>query len=192
MTGVAVFTAYCSSVPSMFLNCGSPSYLTCNWASLRVMMAVCGMAVRDQRFLGGPGSRDRHQYTCLGTALGNGSEVSGKFFPSTNSQGPVSKDFDRNHRPAEGCSSRDSPYPEKCCARVLDVFQFRIRNQLKLWWTFGYQQFTGTHAHVNHRNLASFSACFSDGAAVPSGAFACCRSWMPLVISFISSGIFET
>src|SRR5678809_463895 len=54
MTGVAVFTAYCRSVPSIFLNWGSPSYFTSNWAWLRVMVAVCGMAFAISASLAGP------------------------------------------------------------------------------------------------------------------------------------------
>ena len=45
MIGVGELTAYCSGVPAINLNCGSPSYLGDSVAALRVTVAVCGMVL---------------------------------------------------------------------------------------------------------------------------------------------------
>src|SRR5258705_5967312 len=101
MTGVAVFTAYRKFVPSMFLNCGSPSYSTDNWAWLRVMVAVCGMAFAISASLAGPVPGTDTNTPAFGLLSGIAANSSGRYFPSTNSHRPLSKEFDRDHRPGQ-------------------------------------------------------------------------------------------
>src|SRR5437588_4017629 len=100
MTGVEVFTAYCRPVPSMFLNWGSPSYSTFKWASLRVIVAVCGIEFAISASLAGPVPGTDTNTPAFELFSGIAANFLARFFPSTNAQGPLSKDFDRNQRPA--------------------------------------------------------------------------------------------
>src|SRR6185437_1409071 len=100
MTGVAVLTAYCNSVLSIFLNWGIPSYLTSNRAWLRVMVAVCGIEFAIKASFAGPVPGTDANTPAFGLFSGILLKSCGRCFPSTNSQGPVSSDLDRNHLPA--------------------------------------------------------------------------------------------
>src|SRR6185503_10921391 len=97
-TGIEVFVAYINVVLSICLNCGEPSKFTFNEAALRVIVAVCGMALAIKASLacGVPGTET--STAALAWVAGIFAKSAGSVSLLTYCQGP-SIDCALNQRP---------------------------------------------------------------------------------------------
>src|SRR5262252_2008104 len=98
MTSALVFLAYCIEVPWIGTNVASPSYCTVNFASERVIVAVCGIefAMSASLASGVPGT-DANT-VAFGLSVGILAKSGGISLALTKAHGP-SSDAPLNHRP---------------------------------------------------------------------------------------------